>query len=315
MPEATVTEAPVVSQTTGIAPTSAQSASGQGNAQAVAQEAPKEDLLARVKAFQPPAAQPKSPEAQNEAFFDIKEIEKIADPRARELAEKAYKSMQSDYTKKTQTLAEQRKAAEEIKKQYEELKTVSSNWTPERIQQLLNDPNFVEAASKVAGQPQKTNQYGVSEEKWSALTEEERAEIAQTKQIALQSQQYLQSIQKAQQDQELKSKYENYNPQAMDTITTEVIQGKRQITREDVWKAVDYDRLMAEQKAIAEKAYQLGRLDAQGKNQEKIQSMAYGTNTTTVTPTRDVPEKLSNESPLAYIKRLGILNMQKVASK
>lgn len=315
MPEQAVVDAPVASQTPVNAPTSAQNAPSQGNAPAVAPEAPKEDLLARVKAFQAPAAQPKAQEAQGESFFDIKEIEKITDPRAREVAEKAYKSMQSDYTRKTQTLAEQRKAAEELKKQYEEIKTVSSNWTPERIQQLLNDPNFVEAASKVAGTPSKTNQYGVSEEKWSALTEEERAEIAQTKQIALQSQQYLQSLQKAQQDQELKSKYENYNPQAMDTITTEVIQGKRQITREDVWKAVDYDRLIAEQKAIAEKAYQLGRLDAQGKNQEKVQSMAYGTSSQAATPTRDVPEKLPTESAISYIKRLGMLNLQKVASK
>jgi DNA-binding beta-propeller fold protein YncE len=50
----------------------------------------------------------------------------------------------------------------------------------------------------------------------------------------------------------------------MDLITNEVLQGKRQITREDVWKAVDYDRVVSSQREIAEKAYQLGRLDAQG---------------------------------------------------
>jgi len=286
--------------------------------QAPATEAPKtEDLLSRVKNFK--VEEPKPAEVKSEAFFDIKEIEKIADPRAREVAEKAYKSMQSDYTRKTQTLAEQRKAAEELRNQYEQLKATSSNqssnWTPERVQQLLNDQTFVEAASKVAGTPSKTNQYGVSEEKWSALTEQERAEIENTKQIALQSQQYLQTVQKQQQDMELKQRYEAYDSGKMDLITNEVLQGKRQITREDVWKAVDYDRVVSSQREIAEKAYQLGRLDAQGKNQDKVESMAYGSSNTSAISSTDVPEKATGESALAYIKRLGMRNIQRVANK
>jgi hypothetical protein len=114
---------------------------------------------------------------------------------------------------------------------------------------------------------------------------------------------------------ELKQRYEAYDSGKMDLITNEVLQGKRQITREDVWKAVDYDRVVSSQREIAEKAYQLGRLDAQGKNQDKVESMAFGSSNTSAISSTDVPEKAAGESALAYIKRLGMRNIQRVANK
>src|ERR1043165_3233507 len=84
------------------------------------------DLMTKITQFKKPV------ETTNVAF-DYKEIEGIKDQVAKEIAIKAYKSMQSDYTKKTQEIAEQRKS-------FEQKLQEAQTWSPERIQkELLNN--------------------------------------------------------------------------------------------------------------------------------------------------------------------------------
>lgn len=273
---------------------------------------PKPSLIERVSSYKPePSVASSQAEPSNEPFFDIKEIEKLADPNAKAVAEKAYKSMQGDYTRKTQALAEERKAAEAVRKQYEELSKVNANWTPERIQSLLNDPNFVKAAQQVAGQTPSTTQSGLTDNEWSALTDKEKAALQQTQQLVQQQQQYLQNLVKQQQDAQLKVKYANYDAQALDVITNDVLQGKVQITREHIWKATDYE-------PAVERAYQLGRKDREAeltqKQQEKANSITISTSGS-ATNGEPIPAKTDKESNLQYFKRLANWRLTQMGSQ
>lgn len=215
-------------------------------------ENPDADLITRVSQF---ASENKPSEKQEDSAFNVNEIEKIEDPVAKEYALKAYKSFQADYTRKTQKLSEQQKQLEEKMKE-------SSNWTPERIQSLLNDPTFVQAAQQITGTQ---NPEEMNEDEYSALSDSDKKKIdAVHREIQAMKNQNAQLVQK-QQEEKLKSKYANYDPQAMDITTKEVLQGKRQITREDIWKSMDYE------KAI-DRAYQMGLKDKNEQTQEKIQS-------------------------------------------
>jgi hypothetical protein len=298
-PSSTTTVAPPVSNAQPSASPSTQAPSAAQPAPSAV--APSPSLVERVASYKPEASAAK-PDASpsSEPFFDIKEIEKLADPNAKAVAEKAYKSMQGDYTRKTQALAEERKAAESVRKQYEELSKVNANWTPERIQSLLNDPTFVKAAQQVAGQTPASNQSGLTENEWSALTEKEKAALQQTQQMVQQQQQYLQNLVKQQQDAQLKARYANYDPQALDIITNDVLQGKVQITREHIWKATDYE-------PAVERAYKLGREDREkeltSKQQEKLNSMSLPSNGS-ATNGEPVPEKPSGMSDPQYFKML-----------
>lgn len=256
-----------------------------------------EDLLKRVSAFKPSEAQPAKPEEPS--VFDIKDIEKIQDPKAREIAEKAYKSLQSGFTKKFQELAE-------IRKQFEARQSENSNWTPEKIQNLLNDPTFVQAAQTVAGVNPTAKQGGMTDNEWSALSETEKAKInemqSQLRNLQLMN---LQAV-KAQEDAQLKSKYANYNAQAVDIITNDLLQGKVNATREHLFKVIDYDDAVR-------RAYELGRIDAKTKAEEKVNSMSFTPNGGTQQTSGVDPQK--GESNSSFWQRIVAKNLASVAGR
>ena len=102
-------------------------------------EAPKEDLISRVSKVKVD----KTPEVNiEEPKFDINDIEKIQDPQAKEQALRAYKSFQRGFNEKYQELAQIRKELDAIKNQ-------ATNWTPDRIKQELNKPDFIQASQAV----------------------------------------------------------------------------------------------------------------------------------------------------------------------
>ena len=200
---------------------------------------------------------------------------------------KFYKSMHSDYIKKTQEASEIRKGAEDKIKQF-------SNWTPERIQQLLNDPQFVNAAQQVASTQNPPNS-GLTQEEYSTLTDKEKAQLnnmqQQVQQLTMQNWQ----MQQKQQDVTLKQKYANYAPDIVDTSIHRLIKGEAQATREDIWKALDYENAV-------QRAYQLGIQDKQLTNTEKSQSMSI--EGFQAIPQNEVPKINPGESNTAYFKRL-----------
>jgi hypothetical protein len=250
-------------------------------------EAPKEDLVSRASKVKLDTPKPKE-EASNPFSLTREDWDKVqSDPSLK----KYYQSMLTDYQKKTSEISEQRREIEKTKQ--------SANWTPERIQQLLNDPTFVQAAQQVASVQNPPNS-GLSDQEYSALTDKEKAQLNsmqnEVQQLKLQNYQ----MQQKQQDETLKQKYANYAPDIVDTTIHRLVNNEVQATREDIFKVLDYD-------SAVQRAYQLGKQDRQLENTEKQQSMsAEGYN---ATPQNSVPGIDKGESTSSYWKRLAVARL------
>lgn len=234
------------------------------------QDTKKDDLTTRVSQVKL--------EVKDDEMFNVNDIEKITDPQAKEYAQKAYKSFESGYTQKFQALAEERKA-------FESKKADSEKWTPEKIQELTKDPNFVSAAQSVAGPI----------DDYSALNEGEKKRIENAENIAKQA--VLQNAQllKQQSYGELKNKYANFDSQGMDIITNDVLNKRRQITYEDIWKSLDYEPGI-------KRAYELGKQDKKLDNQEKITSLS--AEGTVATSDENAPKPEKDESNRSFWSRV-----------
>lgn len=218
-------------------------------------EAPKEDLMSRVSKVKLNPAEPKK--ADNPFGLTRDDYDRVnEDPSLTKL----YKSMQSDYGKKTQEISE-------LRKTYEQKMAESTNWTPEKIQQVMNDQKFVEAASQVL-KTQAPKDFNGSSQEWSALNDSEKRAFTELKQGYQQVSMQLALEQQRKQDESLKTKFANYEPQTIDIITNELLQGKRQATREDLWKVVDYENAV-------KRAYELGRQDRQPEMMDKVNATSY----------------------------------------
>lgn len=268
---------------------------------AVQVEAPKEDLLTRVsKVITEKVAEPNG----DSIAFNVKDLEKIADPQARKLAEDAYKSFQADYTRKTQELASQRRALES-KKGYD-------------IPQMLNDPEFVRAAQEYqrinGGQntqhPNLNGNADLSDEEFSYLTTEQQKLYIKTKQMEQSMgiiNNRLQAAEVEKEDVGLKSKYANYSSQSVNDIYQGMMTGKIQATREHLWKVQDYDDAV-------KRAYQLGKEDRKLELGEKFTASSQSNGVTQVA-SGDVPVRLEKESGIEYFKRIAYANANKLMSK
>jgi hypothetical protein len=255
-------------------------------------EAPKEDLVTRVSKFK----SQETPKEEHNVFNLTKEdYEKVqSDP----VLSKFYKSMQSDYVKKTQNLSQKEKEIEKIKME-------SANWTPERIQQLLNDPNFVQSAQKVA-QMQNPPNSGLTNEEFSALTDKEKAQLLNMQNEVQQLKMQNWQMQQRQQDEQLQSKYSDYAPDIVDTRISELVSGRYRATKEDIFKSIMHDEHVRN-------AYELGKQDKALENKNKIESMSYeGFN---ATPTQDVPKINDKESNNAYFKRLAERRLNEIKGR
>jgi hypothetical protein len=256
----------------------------------------KEDLISRVSKVKVDA--PKVDLNIEEPKFDVNDIEKITDPAAKEQVTRAYKSFQRGFNQKFQELADLRKKLEVTQQ--------PTTWTKDRIRQELNKPDFIQASQEVL-QEQNPPQSGMSDTEWSSLTTNEKKqwqgmqqEIANLKQQQNQ-QQVLQNFKM--QDETLKTKYANYDPNAVDIITSELLTGKRQATREDLHKAIDYDNAV-------NRAYQLGLQDGGSNKTEKLNASVYD-GLSTGKPATDVPVAEKNESTNSFFGRLVANNLAK----
>ena len=228
-----------------------------------------------------------------ENFFDYKEIEKITDPTARKFAEDAYKSMQSGFTKKTQEIADQ-------KRQFEQKLQEMQNWSPERIQrELLNNPQFLQAAQQVA-QTQNPSNSGLTDEQFSALSPQEKAEISALKNKINTLEQSNFAATVAQRDAQLQSRYPDYNPTQIDTVIRDLAQMSPLDIREHVYKSLMHDSDVAD-------AYQLGLKEARELNQNKINAITPNGNFTTNSMDKPVREK--NDTDQTYFMKLASYNL------
>ena len=243
-------------------------------------EIPQEDLVSRVSKVK---VEVKKDEPSNPFNLTREDWDKVqSDPSLK----KYYQSMLTDYQKKTSELSEQRRDVEREKQ--------SLNWTPERIQQLLNDPKFVQAAQQVVSLQNPTNS-GLTDQEFSALTDKEKMQInmmqKEVQNLKVQNWQ----MHQRQQDEQLKTKYANYAPDIVDTTINRLVKGEIQADREVVWKALDYD-------SAVQRAYELGKQDRALDNKEKQQSMSpEGIN---ATPLNEPIQPEKGESNMSFWKRI-----------
>ena len=248
-----------------------------------------ESLLTRVSQFK---------EAVKEDKFDPKELDAIPDPAAKEVALKAYKSFEAGYGKKFQDLAEQKKQLEAEKSKY-------SNWTPQRLQELLNDKDFVASAISLQ-QAQAPQNSGLTNDQWSALSDNEKAKFAQLEQKQMFLEQQLIRERQLKEDEKLKAKYADYAPDVVDTTVSNLVTGKVQATREDIWKVINHDRNV-------ERAYQLGMQDAKVDRTEKTNASSFEGITTKASSDAPTPEKGENDRN--YFRRLTLNRIMQMGKK
>jgi hypothetical protein len=127
---------------------------------------------------------------------------------------------------------------------------------------LLNNPQFLTAAQQVA-KNQNPQGSGLTDEQYSALSDREKAEMTalSTKVNQLEQANYQSLIN--QQDVQLKSKYDDYDPTKIEEALVSLTKLPAYQLRESVYKASLHDEHV-------KNAYEMGFQDATNKNKEKI---------------------------------------------
>jgi len=272
MPEVAVVE-PVVPQVSTVVPE-------------VSTPEVKPDLLKRVAEFKI-EPEVKKEVVGNEFGITEEDYKKVqADPSLSKL----YKSLQAGAGKKFEEAAA-------IRKEIEAIKSQNGVWTKERIRAELNNPNFVNAAQQVAMEQAPPNS-GLTDQAWSALSESDKARFHQMEQKTMQMEQLLLNQNKVAEDTRLKAKYgDRYAPDIVDTTISNLVSGKVNATREDIWKVINHDDNV-------HKAYLLGKQDASVELKGKMGvSSPEGMS---ATPSEHI-EPTKGESNQSYWKRI-VLN-------
>lgn len=242
-----------------------------------------DDILTKV------TAKP-TPKAPQDIAGTFKEFDDVTDPVLKQKLIDRAKSLQADYTKKTQALSVER---QDLQKQLKDME----NWTPEKVQNyLLKNPSFLQAAQVVASQPQNPAGSGLTDEQYSALTTTEKNQLLEmNRQIGELRQQNFTSAM-GQKDALLQTKYGDYDALRVN----EGIQNLSRINpidiREHVYKAIYHDDHV-------QAAYEMGRKEGQGLNTQRTQAVAASNGVVTM-PASDIPKKDKNETDVNYFARL-----------
>ena len=250
--------------------------------------APEPDILTKVSQFTLPTEPDKILNPPEQPEF-AKITDSVAREAAKEAVERMRRGMQTDYTKKLEDA--------------QRLVNQSKSWTPQRIQQeLLTNPEFVSAAQMISGQ-QTVQDQTLTQEAYSALTDKEKAavnlvpelrnELQQIKNQSFQNQ-LLASIN--QNDILLKQKFADYDPQKINEAATRLGKLTPAVAREYIYKADNYE-------TNVRKAYEMGKLEGQGKLNSKLNVIA--PQGSTVTSNEGVPTKNAGENDKAFFVRLG----------
>ena len=241
---------------------------------------PEEDLVTRAsKVKTETQAKTEIDEKFNINDLDAK-IEQLPDPALKEQVLGLKKSLLKGENQKYQEIAN-------LRKQYESKLAESTNWTPERIQGLLQDPNFVKAAQSIVNTPPTSAET-------SMLTDAEKRQLddnnRQVQALMYQNQQLL----RTQQDGQLKQRYANYDANMVDQTFNDMLNGRVQATREHIWKVVDYEQAV-------QRAYELGKQDRNIQNQERAAGISFETGRNMPQPT--TVERQKGETTAQFLQR------------
>lgn len=244
-----------------------------------------DDLLSRITRFVDDASpQNKSEDKIDEDVFNDaefrKKIDSLQDPELKQYMLSMRKTGVRGIQERLQEISEMRKELTALKQ------GINPGWSPERVQQLLNDKEFLNAAQSVLGNQSQTleddGEY-VPESVKQKLAKLEQ-ENSQFKQQWNQFSQQQTMAQRVQEHERLKERYGNYDPQKVDELINGLIQGKVQAGPEAVYKAYYHDDNV-------KRAYEMGRRDAMGGVQERQQASSFSSNSVQRPNSEIEPEK------------------------
>ena len=254
-----------------------------------------DDLIKRASEVKIETPLPAKADVDYENHFDPNAINTLkTSEELKSYAEGLRKSYARGFEKKTQELSSTRKLLEAQL-------TSMNTWTPERVQALINDPQFVQAASSIIGPSSQNDNSMLSENERKTISNIERQQQTILKQQL--------ELQKREQDVQIAGRFSNYNPQSVDILTAELIEGKVQATREHLWKVLDYDQAV-------QRAYELGKQDRNLSIKEKINaSSATGFNASPITSGSEIDPKESSSQAWERSKQNALNALAQAAKK
>jgi hypothetical protein len=218
-----------------------------------------EDLLSRVANF----VEEKKPEGKSEDEIDgevfndaefRRKIDAITDPELKDQMIRLRKSAISGVGQKFQEIAEIRKELQSLK---ERAVTQGNKWSAEKIQEMINDPEFIKAAQSVVGNDNTDDEY---------IPESVKAQLRELADIKTKVGSWEEQMTRSQMEQAhqvLTSKYgADYDKNQIDSIHKSVLEGKVKPSFEDYYKAINYEKNVR-------RAYELGIKDARKGVEEK----------------------------------------------
>lgn len=269
---------------------------------------PEEDLLTRVSKFvkdNDSEGKP-DPEVDSTMFNDAElkqKIDQVDDPEFKAELMALRKSALSGMNDKFRELAEFKKDLQAMK----EGQSVPAGWTPQRVQSLLNDPQFVQAAQQIAGEtPSNGDPLEYADDGVKSVVNELKQEITALKTQSNQAIQAQTQAARQVQHKELSSRYANYVPKEIDTITADMIEGRLQATNEHLYWAMKGPE-------NSRNAYEMGLHDGRAGKEDKIASTSIDGISTNLSST--VETKEAGESGLNFFMRLANKNMKAAQSK
>lgn len=234
--------------------------------------------------------------AESEVLSQAKtELDQIKDPVARKLVEDKIRNLEKGYNQKYMSLADEKRVLEA------ERNRLNAPWTPDRLKSELAKQDFISSAQTLNSMrpPEGT---GVSDEQWSYLTPDEKAQIMRpieelNRKISVLETQN-QSVVRDKIDTTMKSKWGDYDPSKVDQFFQTV--NDRRLSDEQLidmsWKALNFDRYV-------ERAHKLGLEGRQSDLQEKFNSTSFsGSGNAQVQ--EEPPKRGESENSQTFFKRL-----------
>lgn len=209
------------------------------------------DILTRV-------SQKKAPPKPEDVAGTFKMFDDVADPVQRQKLIDREKERTADYTRKMQELSHQ-------KQEFEKFQQESKNWSPERIQkELLNNPQFVQAAQQVATMQNPAGS-GLTDEQFSALTPGEKNQLLKMNQEIgeLRQQNFISAM--TQRDSLLQSKYGDYEALKVNQAFNDLARMNPLDLKEHIYKSIYHDQHVKD-------AYEEGKKDKEVLNQTRVQA-------------------------------------------
>jgi len=252
-----------------------------------------DDIVSKVLRSRPTTKTGTDNQPDSEPKFNVNDIDKIQDPEAKKYAQEAYKSFEKGYQKKFQELSEERKKLEHSLES-------SNKWTPEKVQSLLSNQEFINASQAIL-QSSNPTEGAMSDNEWSALSDKEKVEIKSMKQelLAMKHENQLTKFnaELEKQNAELATKYADYDSTKVNQLRDGLLAGKIQATNEHLWKVLSYEDAI-------KKAYQMGKEDRKLDTATRVSSASPVANLSSTTQNNAGTKQADGESSKDYLRRI-----------